>query len=221
MQDKSVTTIPARVFDPTRRARWLVAGGATLVAAGIGLLAASPIAGGYIVLLGIATALAWNLRFRHPVQDRLLVCKPGSIQVGSFGLIRARDLEGATTARVGDCVALVLAHRRRRRHPIILELADDDALATVCKSLGIGHHGFGQIDFLTQPSPLETASRVLSAIGIVASIAMLIEPLIPFAVVALFFVLAGVATLAMIHSALLQSFARITSAGVFLPSSST
>ncbi len=218
MQDKSVTTIPARVFDPTRRARWLVAGGATLVAAGIGLLAVSPTAGGYIALLGVVMALAWNLRFRHPVQDRLLVCKPGSIQAGSFGLIRARDLEGATTARVGDCVALVLAHRRRRRHPIILELADDDALETVCKSLGIGHHGFGKIDFLTEPSTLETSSRVLSVIGIAASIAMLIEPLIPLAAFALFLALAGVVMLAIMQVVLPQSFARITSAGVFLPS---
>jgi hypothetical protein len=217
MQDKSVTTIPARVFDPTHRARWFVAAGATIVTVGIGLLAVSPILGYVAMLAGVMTALSWNLQSRRLVRSQALVCKPGSIHARGSGLIRARDLEGATTARVGEGVALVLAHRRRRRQPIIVELDDDVALDMVCKSLGIGHHGFGYIDFVTQPSSLESWSRVLSGLGMGAAVAMLIEPLIPYGAFALFFALVGIAALALLRAARSPAFARITSAGVLLP----
>jgi hypothetical protein len=216
MQDKSVTTIPARVFDPMHRARWIVAACATSVTAGIALLAVSPIVGFALMMLGVATALSWDLRFRRRARDRMLVCKPGSIHTPGSGLIRARDLEGATTARVGERVALVLAHRRRRRQPLILELADEASLDTICKSLGIGHHGFGYIDFVTEPARTESWSRVLGAIGVVSVLSMLAEPLIGFG--ALFLSLTAIVILAFVRLALPPPFARITSTGVFLPS---
>jgi hypothetical protein len=218
MQDKSVTTIPARVFDPTRRAHWLVAVAATVFTAGVALIAAGVIPGFILVLLGVVMGLSWDLRLRRPARERILVCKPGSIETRGSGLIRASDIEGATTARVGDRVALVLGHRRRRRHPIILDVPDEAALDTICKSLGIGHHGFGHIDFATQPSREETGSRVFSAIGILSILACFIQPILPLGIMALLLSLVVVVAMAFIRRSLPQPFARITSTGVYLPS---
>ena len=216
MQDKSVTTIPARVFDPTRRALWLLAGGAMTFTVGVAMNATGVIGGSLLMLLGVATVLGWDLRFRRGARDRTIVCKPGSIRAG-FGLIHARDLEGATTARVGDHVALVLAHRGRRRHPIILELPDETALETVCKSLGIGHHGFGHIDFATLPSREEGYSRVFNAITMAAVLSLFVEALIPLGMGVLVLSLVVLACLAFVRLTMPPPFARITSGGVFLP----
>lgn len=217
MQDKSVTTIPARVFDPTRRARWLVAAGATTFTAGIALLATGWIGGWLLLLLGVASVLSWDLRLRRGVSERSIVCRPGSIRARGSGLIRARDLEGATTARIGDRVALVLAHRRRRRQPIILELPDETALETICKSLGIGHHGFGHIDFATQPSREEKYSRFFSAIALLSLSSMLVSSLIPLGLSVLFLSLIIIVCIALVRLTMPTPFARITSGGVFLP----
>jgi hypothetical protein len=219
MQDKSVTTIPARVFDPTRDTRWLLGVAALSFIGGVGMIAGGLLQGYALLLLGIVGGLAWDVRFRRRPRERTLVCKPGSIQTRGSGLIRARDIEGATTARVGDRVALVLAHRRRRRHPIILELANEDALQTVCKSLGIGHHGFGHIDFATQTSREEMGSRIFSVIGLLCILSFFtrVEPVIGLGVMGLLLSLVVVVSLAFIRRAMPQAFVRITSAGVFLP----
>lgn len=217
MQDKSVTTIQARVFDPTRRARWLVAASATIFTAGVALSIAGWLGGFVFMLLGMTTFLGWDLRFRRGARERSISCKPGSIRAAGSGLIRAREIEGATTARVGDRVALVLAHRRRRRHPIILELPDEAALETICKSLGIGHHGFGHIDFATQPSREESYSRFFSAIAIGSVLSLFVESLIPIALSVLILSLIIIVCLAFVRLTMPARFARITSAGVFLP----
>jgi hypothetical protein len=218
MQDKSVTTIPARVFDPSHRAWWILGLGAALMTAGLVVaFETGSRVGGALMLFGIATSFAWDMRLRHSARDRKLLCKPGFVDTGG-GLIRARDIEGATTARVGDKVALVLSHRRRRREPVIFELEDETALHTVCKSLGIGHHGFGFIDFVTEGSRLELASRLLCALSVVATLSMFFEPLLPFGITTLFVTFTSIFTIACVRFGTRPPFARITASGVFLPS---
>ena len=147
------------------------------------------------------------------MQIRATSASPGT------GLIRARDLEGATTARVGDRVALVLSHRRRRRAPIILDLAGRSRVGPVRKSLGIGHHGFGHVDFEAYPSRLAGASRVLCAMAILAALAMLIPnvAVIATGLIALFVLLSAIAVVAFTSVAMPPAFVRITSGGVFFP----
>jgi hypothetical protein len=222
MQDqssKSITTIPARVFDAARRMRWLAFVGATMLALGIALAFAVPWAGFGLSIGGVVTLLAWDLRLRRRPRDRVLVCKAGSIRAPGTGLIRARDLEGATTARVGERVALVLAHRRRRRTPIILELADDAALDTICKSLGIGHHGFGHVDFITRSTSATRSQRIFAALGIVSVLAMLIPVTEVIALAAMMFVVAltVIVSVAFARLASPPPFIRLTSGGLFLP----
>ena len=216
MQDQSVTTLTARVFDSTRRSRWLVAAGASVFAGGLALFLAGAWGGLVAAALGLTTIFGWIARTRRRPRERRVVCKPGSIHAGN-GLIRARDLEGATTARVNDRIARVLAPKRRRHQPIILELADESALAAVSKSLGIGHHGFGHIQFSTQPTQAETVMRVLSAIAAFAVVGLFFESALPFAILTLVFAACALGLTVLVAQTFPPPFASILSGGVYLP----
>ena len=224
MQDqssKSTTAIRARVFDPARRLHTLWLGGAAAMVGGIALATALPVwwIGYGTSMLGLVAVLAWEIRPRRRAADTMLTCMPGAIRTKQTGLIRARDIEGATTARIGERLALVLSHRRRRRAPIILELDDEPAADAIRKSLGVGHHGFGHIDFVPRPTSHEMTSRVVTIMAILSALAMLIpEPVvIAMAAFMLVLMLSLVVSVAIVRHAVPSPFARLTAGGVFLP----
>jgi hypothetical protein len=215
MQHQSSTKIEATVFDPAPPAPFFTAMGVMLVATALlSLLVAGPTP---LLAICLAPIFAYDLRPRRGAKKTRLKCNAGSVRVPSRGLIRTRDLEGATTARVGGRVALVLAHRRRRRTPIVLDLPDEAALAAVCKSLGIGHNGFGQIDFIAEPSFAERARYVTAAIA-ASTLALSVVPGLAFGSVALLAVVAA-AILALVRFTSTPPLVKLTSAGVFVPRS--
>ena len=168
------------------------------------------------VCLGLM--LAWELRPRRRPRHTKLRCRPGVVRVPGVGSIRARDLVGATTCRHGTGVSLMLAHKRRQRRPIVIDLPSEDALLTVCRSLGIGHHGFGYVDVATR-APVGSAFRFWSALAsLVLTIVVFAggaatTELAPFLSLALLgWVVAALATLGNQPPTL-----RLTSGGAFLP----
>src|SRR5271155_2945882 len=133
-----------------------------LAAAAVGALGASAALGvmgwpgaGMLFLGSLAALLAWDARPRRRASEASIECRAGSLRIRGVGKIRARDLIGATTARHDGRVSLMLAHKRRKHTPIILDLPDEAALALISKSLGIGFHGFGEVGVALQPAPAE------------------------------------------------------------------
>lgn len=108
-----------------------------------------------VALFGVFVATALPLRQRAPT-NATIETGPGWIDVKKAGTrsqrIRARDITGATTARVDGHVLLTLAHRRRWQ-PIHLELDSEADASTVRTALGIGHGGFGKVGWYTRGGP--------------------------------------------------------------------
>jgi hypothetical protein len=214
MEHQSSTKIEATVFDPAPPAPLFTAIGVMLAATALlSLLVTGPTP---LLALCLALIFAYDLRPRRRMKKTRLTCSAGYVRVPGRGLIRTRDVDGATTARVGDRVAIALSHRRRRRTPIILDLPDEAALATVCKSLGIGHNGFGQIDFITEPTGVERARYVTNAIAFATLALALVPELVAVGGVAAL-VVAIAAVLALVRVTNPPPVARLTSAGVFVP----
>jgi hypothetical protein len=213
---KSGTTITARVFDPAPPNHTLIWLAMMFVGGVIGAFTPVP-ATGLAALAAVFLALVWDTRWRRGVRQRRITCKPGSLQIPRSGLIRAADLEGATTARFGDRISLVLAHRRRRRAPIVLDLPDEAALMTICKALGIGHHGFGHFDFVVQP-PTSTRLRYwANGLTLLSFAAAWIPPLTAPALGVLSFAAMASAIIALTRIGAFPRVVRLTSGGVFVP----
>jgi hypothetical protein len=135
---KTKTTVVATVFDATAPMRPLAALGIALCT--VGLLLPLP-----LLQVGFCTLFAWDLRPRRRPRATTIDCRGGWIRVAGLGVVHARDVLGATTARHEGRFTLLVAHKRRKHTPIIIDVADESALACITKSLGIGHHGFGEV----------------------------------------------------------------------------
>jgi hypothetical protein len=174
----------------------------------------------HLVALWIALALVRDLRPRRRPKRTKLVCKGGEVVVPRSGKIRARDILGATTCRNADGVSLVLHHKGRALRPIILDLPNDEALATVCRSLGIGHHGFGFVDAAVGPGAgdwVRTASAITSLVLLAAGVLSppaLVESLGGLFALSLF---TWVVTALMTWRPQARTI-RMTSGGVYVPS---
>lgn len=114
--------------------------GTVLAVASVGAHVAGP-----VFVVGMAITLLYGLRPRRRPHETRVFCNIGRVWIPKVGTIRARDVVGATTARFGNHVTLMLAHKRRKS-PVFIEVADEGELRDICKSLGIGHHGFGSVD---------------------------------------------------------------------------
>jgi hypothetical protein len=162
---KTKTSVVATVFDSAPPMRWVAALIAAPIVAGavLALIAGSPV-GSVMLLAGVAGLLAFDLRWKRRPRQVSISCDVGALRGKGMQTLRARHIVGATTARHGAGVSLVLAHARRKS-PVILDLPNDAALAAVSKSLGIGHHGFGQIGAVLDP-PIFEWFRYLSTLVI-------------------------------------------------------
>jgi hypothetical protein len=111
--------------------------------AGLGVLASIAL----FHLLGVV-----GFHQRKP-RNAELACGPGYVDVTRSGSrnqrILAKDITGATTARTQAGLLLTLQHRKRNQ-PITLELANDAEADQIRHALGIGHGGFGTIEWRTQ-----------------------------------------------------------------------
>ncbi len=220
MPDQSPKTTPASalVFDAAPPIGPAAVLGPTLVIAGILFGLASTHTSVVLLLMGVMATLVHGLRPRRRPRKTRVFCNLGGLAVAGVGKIRARDIVGATTARFGDHVSLMLAHKKRKS-PIILELDSETALLAICKSLGIGHHGFGSVEVpvkATGVDSLRHASYAATLAAIVCAIATRHDSQDGFASLALMMLFAAI-VLALANVVTPQPKIRMTSNGVFLP----
>ncbi len=113
----------------------------------------------FLVGLTLA-ALGPFLALRQPAREAELVLGAGHVDVAGAGRlnqrIRGRELSGASAAKTPTGVALTL---QRKDRPVTLELESEGDADEVRKALGIGHHGFGQVEWLTQPDDADKFQR--------------------------------------------------------------
>jgi hypothetical protein len=216
-QSERETSVEATVFDPSPPPGIFALFGPALLVAGILLTPIIPRWDPTWALAGLSLIFAYDMRPRRRPKKTRITCKAGAIRVPGRRLIRARDLEGATTTRIGDRVSIVLAHRRRRGTPIVIDVADEAALATLCKSLGIGHNGFGHVDFVVRPTGVERARYAIDALTLAPLVAILASPgpgllggMLP-----LLLLVAAIA--ALVRWSTPAALVRITSGGIFVP----
>ena len=103
--------------------------------------------------------------------------------------LRARDVIGASTARVSHGVALTLA-RRDRQTPTTLVFASEAELERAREALGVGHGGLGAVAWPLVPGAAHTSAPTARAIAASLSLAALVAALAgstTLAGVALFF----------------------------------
>lgn len=213
----SQTTVSAKVFDLAPSVGPLAVLAPALFVAGV-MLPSEPIRSIFLVL-GLFTLLAYDARPQRRPRELELVCKRGVVAIPGGVKIRARDLLGATSARHEGRVSLLLSHKARRGRPIILDLPDDAALMTVCRSLGIGHHGFGYVDAVIAAPPVTRVRSLLAGLLAPFTIAMLAWPDETLGALVALGVVGWVLAVAASWSATLN-FARsvrLTNGGVFVP----
>jgi len=87
--------------------------------------------------------------------------------------VRARDVVGASTARVSHGIALTLA-RRDRQTPTTLVFANDEELERAREALGIGHGGLGAVTWPLVPGAAHTSAPTARAIAAALSLAALV-----------------------------------------------
>jgi hypothetical protein len=216
------TTFRATVFDPSRppRLAWVLG-----LALPFWALSALTVTDGVSALFstGLATLLALGTLPRRPPRDVLVTCGPGVVRLGRNGTsLRARDVFGATTARVGDRVSLVVGYARRKRNPVVLTLPDEGALHAVCDSLGIGHHGFGIVDAVATPPDVVLLRHWAAGAALVCLLLALFGAPLGSGATAAAALLATVATLVAGLAILTEMGSprrviRLTSHGVFVP----
>lgn len=116
-----------------------------------------------------------GLRQRRSRQARL-ECGPGYVDVKNAGSrnqrIHARSIVGATTARTKDGVLLTLQHKDRDQ-PVSLEVANDGEAEKVRHALGIGHGGFGTLEWRTQHDQTKKAGFVGRILAVIAGMLIL------------------------------------------------
>jgi hypothetical protein len=94
----------------------------------------------------LAVPRLWRLAFRG---DTTIHVRPGRVRIGWSIVLRARDIEGASTARTGGGIVVTL--KPKRLEPISLVFADETSAHEVLAALGIGHTGVGRLDWLLVP----------------------------------------------------------------------
>lgn len=190
----------------------MAAGPAVLVGAAL-LAFTSPSFALALACVGAMTTITYAFRRRKAPRKTRVFCNVGGVAFEGGGKIRARDVFGATTARTGDRVTLVLTHRGRRT-PIMIDVADDESLVRICKSLGIGHHGFGWIDAAARPAAIDQLRWLLFGFTFLLAMITLFIPELGglFALSAMISAVAALVAFAMPPPAI-----RIASQGVFIP----
>ncbi len=181
----------ATVFDSAPPHYPVLALGAGAVIAGtvLGLLGMP--GASLLFLASLVTLLAYDVRPRRGPRRGSIECHPSSVRIEGVGTLKARDIVGATTARHDGSVSLVLARKRRAGAPIILDLPDDAALASVSKSLGLGHHGFGEVSAVLKASPADVYGLISGIVALPLLVGLMltdsytmVEPLRAFATLA-------------------------------------
>jgi hypothetical protein len=100
--------------------------------------------------------------------------QPGRLQISRRGIfgkrettIAARNVIGASTARVEERVNLALAVGPRSRHPVVIAFEKETDAALATKALGIGGNGFGVVVWERGPRAVH---RVAASVRVAASI---------------------------------------------------
>jgi hypothetical protein len=149
---------------------------------------------GVVFLVGMATLFVGPLFVgRQRTRDATLRLAPGAVTVTGAGrlnqTIRAAKVTAASTARVGDRVALALQRDGRANRPLVLEVASEVDAKALREALGIGFFGFGVLAWPTGPRPVDTWDAFARIVAGLAWIALALtiaadSPLLGYAIVA-------------------------------------
>lgn len=114
---------------------------------------------------------------RGALRSAEVTCGAGQITIAKAGTrsqeIVAKDIVGATTARTRKGILLTLALKDRAQ-PVTLEVEDDHAAEQIRHALGIGHGGFGEISWRTQPDTNMRSALIGRILVIVCTALMLL-----------------------------------------------
>ena len=106
---------------------------------------------------------------------------PGYVRVKNAGRINqkihAKDVAGATTARVSEGVLLTLNHKKRKSVPVQIVVQNLEEVKKIRDALGIGHDGFGTVFFPTDSRSAEVGDGWLRGIGLVGFLGAMIARL--------------------------------------------
>ena len=170
----------ARVSDPIGP-RWLRALAPAFAVLVMSMAVLLPIeaatAKGLVFFVGAALFFGAGLALpRLRPRPATIALGDGYIDIADAGVarqrIRTRDVTAASTARTRDGVALALVRKGRDDRPLVLDLASDDDARRVRDALGIGHFGFGSLEWPTKLANVGVG-QVLARLGAAASMLML------------------------------------------------
>ncbi len=183
----------ARVCDPLGP-RWLLTLGPSLAAALIALapvvplLPVGPSLRATAVLLGVTMLLGRRLlRVRPRAREAGVRVGSGEIEIRDAGIlnqrVRSSDVIAASTARTQNGAAIAIVRRGCWERPLLLDFASDAELDAVRRALAIGHLGFGEVAWPTQPrgAQLHASGALAVAWFAIAACAALDAPLLGFA----------------------------------------
>lgn len=135
-----------------------------------------------IALAGVGIAVARAPRLRERTAELWLA--PGRLQIhagAASQTIRARDVVGISTARTaGGGVGVAIARRDGPRRPLLLDLANDNDVDRLRGSLGVGHFGFGTLQWPTEAVDVERNAGIAAAVGWIALACLLAVTSDPF-----------------------------------------
>lgn len=113
-----------------------------------------------LTALGLTTAVGLFPRRQWKSRSAEIVCGAGNVRIRNAGtrnqVIHARQIAGASTARVGKKLVLTLAHHFRDE-PIAIEVETEEEVERIRHALGIGHGGFGHVGWRTTASTADRA----------------------------------------------------------------
>jgi len=150
--------VRARVSDPIGPFwwRWLPTGVSVLVMALAVALSmdAGSFKGALLAIGAMLFFLAPMFLPRLGAREATLELGSGVVRVKDAGIasqtIRTRDVVAASTARTREGIALALVRKGREGRPLVLDLQSEDDARRVRDALGIGHFGFGSLEWPTK-----------------------------------------------------------------------
>ncbi len=132
-------------------------------------------------LFGGMSLLAFQLAGLLPPRQRAmraveLAAGPGYVEVRNAKTrsqrIFAKDVRGASTARIGSRVLVTLAHAERDQ-PLTIELESEADAETIRHALGVGHGGYGSIGWRGQGEGGSKSAVVGRVLSIVCGLAVM------------------------------------------------
>lgn len=159
-------TLRARVIDPVPSLSRRLLPYVPVLGLGIAGVA---VGSASIVLASLALAhLAGLASGRARSYDAELRTGPGCVEIvrgWRRRKVTAKQIAGASTARLGDKLSLALSLERRAEVPLLFSLDSERDAARVREALGVGHHGYGRVQYPLAPGAATSGGLLARMLG--------------------------------------------------------